>query len=52
MLIEVASQLMAEGAVRDFIVVGVPNAGPDRHIEYFPQKPFEAMSADQQAAIL
>jgi alpha-glucosidase len=45
---EVAGRLMDEGAVRDFIVVGIPNGGSDRHIEYFPQKPFEAMSADQQ----
>lgn len=46
---EVATRLMDEGVVRDFIVVGVPNAGPDRHAEYFPQKPFEAMTAEQQA---
>ena len=46
---ETASRLMQEGAVRDFIVVAVPNAGPDRHIEYFPQKPFEAMDPEQQA---
>jgi alpha-glucosidase len=47
---EVASRLISEGAVRDFIVVGIPNAGPDRHIEYFPQKPFESMTAGQQEA--
>ena len=47
---EVASRLMAEGKVRDFIVVGIPNAGEDRHIEYFPQKPFEMMTAEQQEA--
>jgi alpha-glucosidase len=47
---EVASRLMSEGTVRDFIVVGIPNAGPERHIEYFPQKPFEALSAEQQTA--
>ena len=46
---ETASRLMQEGAVRDFIVVAIPNAGPDRHIEYFPQKPFEAMDPEQQA---
>ena len=46
---EIASRLMQEGAVRDFIVVAVPNAGADRHIEYFPQKPFEAMDPEQQA---
>jgi alpha-glucosidase len=47
---ETASRLMAESVVRDFIVVGIPNAGADRHIEYFPQKPFEAMTAEQQHA--
>ena len=47
---EVASQLMSEGDVRDFIVVGIPNGGKDRHIEYFPQKPFEAMDSERQAA--
>jgi alpha-glucosidase len=47
---EVATRLVAEGSVRDFIVVGVPNAGTERHIEYFPQKPFEMMSAEQQEA--
>ena len=47
---EAASGLMAEDVARDFIVVGIPNAGPDRHIEYFPQKPFEAMSDHQQKA--
>lgn len=49
---EIAAQLMSEGAVRDFIVVGIPNAGEDRHIEYFPQKPIEAMGEEQQAAFL
>ena len=47
---EVASRLLEEGAVRDFIVVGVPNAGAERHLEYFPQKPFEWMTAEQQQA--
>ena len=47
---EIATGLMSGGSVRDFIVVGIPNAGRDRHIEYFPQKPFEAMDSGQQAA--
>ena len=45
---EAAARLMDEGDVRDFIVVGIPNAGPGRHAEYFPQKPFEMMTAQQQ----
>jgi predicted alpha/beta superfamily hydrolase len=47
---EVLSRLLGEGAVRDVIVVGIPNAGPERAIEYLPQKPFEAMAeADREA---
>ena len=33
----VAAPLIASGALRDFIVVGIWNAGPARHAEYFPQ---------------
>ncbi len=33
---EVAARLMAEGAVRDFIIVGPWNNGELRHAEYFP----------------
>jgi len=47
---EVASRLMAEGKVRDFIVVGIPNAGAERRAEYLPQKPFEMMSKQQREA--
>jgi enterochelin esterase-like enzyme len=49
---EVAGALIAAGSVRPFIVVGIGNAGAARHSEYFPQKPFEALDADQQAALL
>jgi len=49
---EVLSRLLGEGAVRDVIVVGIPNAGPERAIEYLPQKPFEAMAeADREALV-
>jgi enterochelin esterase-like enzyme len=47
---EVAGALIAAGRVRPFIVVGVWNAGPRRHVEYFPQRPFEALSPKQQTA--
>ncbi|MBH9579620.1 alpha/beta hydrolase [Inhella proteolytica] len=33
----VAAPLIASGALRDFIVVGIWNAGAARHAEYFPQ---------------
>lgn len=33
----VAAPLLQSGRLRDFIVVGIWNAGPARHAEYFPQ---------------
>lgn len=53
---EVASQLMASGKVRDFIVVGIFNGNSagnqDRHRELFPQKVFSALPAQKQATLL
>ena len=46
---EVAGALIAAGAVRPFIVVGVWNAGPRRWAEYFPQRAFESLDATQRA---
>jgi enterochelin esterase-like enzyme len=40
---DVAAALIKEKKVKDFIVVGIWNAGPKRHVEYFPQKPFESL---------
>jgi enterochelin esterase-like enzyme len=40
---ETASTLIAAGAVRPFIVVGIFNAGERRHAEYFPQRAFDAL---------
>lgn len=48
---EVASALMATGKTRPFIVVGIFNAGGQRHSEYFPQKPFQSLSTEQQQAM-
>jgi alpha-glucosidase len=48
---EVVSGLLGEGSIRDVIVVGIPNAGSERAIEYLPQKPFEAMAAEDQQAL-
>jgi alpha-glucosidase len=48
---EVVSGLLEAGAIRDVIVVGIPNAGAERGIEYLPQKPFEAMSPEDQQAL-
>ncbi|MFY8061434.1 MAG: alpha/beta hydrolase [Arenimonas sp.] len=49
---ETAARLMAEGKVRPFIIVGVHNGGPRRHVEYFPQKPFEALPQDFRSQLL
>ncbi|MEZ0608180.1 alpha/beta hydrolase [Fibrella sp. WM1] len=48
---DVATKLMAAHQVQDFIVVGVWNAGKDRHADYFPQKPFESLTTEQQAFV-
>lgn len=48
---DVASELMASGAVEPFIVVGIWNGGATRHPDYFPQKPYERLSAAQKDTI-
>lgn len=48
---EWASRLMREGRIEDCIVVGIWNNGPQRHAEYFPQKPFESLSKAEQKAL-
>jgi predicted alpha/beta superfamily hydrolase len=48
---ETLSQLMSENKIKDCIVVGVWNGGRSRHAEYFPQKPFESLSASQQEMV-
>lgn len=46
---EVAQRLMNEGKTIPFLVVGVFNGDVNRHAEYFPEKPFAALSnATQQ----
>jgi len=44
----VATKLMREGKVMDFIVVGIWNGGNTRHSDYFPQKPYEQLSREQK----
>ncbi|MFM8256194.1 MAG: alpha/beta hydrolase [Bacteroidota bacterium] len=48
---ETLSQLMQEKKIKDCIVVGIWNGGRSRHAEYFPQKPFESLSASQQEIV-
>ena len=45
---ETLNQLMQQNKIRDCIVVGIWNGGKSRHPEYFPQKPFEALSKEEQ----
>ncbi|MEW5845957.1 MAG: alpha/beta hydrolase-fold protein [Bacteroidota bacterium] len=48
---DVASVLMAENRVKNFIVVGIWNGGKTRHQDYFPQKPFEKLSQAEKDTI-
>lgn len=45
---ETITQLKKEDKIKDVIVVGIWNSGKNRHIDYFPQKPFEALSKAEQ----
>jgi predicted alpha/beta superfamily hydrolase len=45
---DVSSKSMNKGKVHDFIVVGIWNDGNNRHADYFPQRPFEAMTPEQK----
>lgn len=49
---DVASQLMAGSEIKPFIVVGIWNSGITRHPDYFPQKPFEAMSQTAKDTVI
>lgn len=42
---DVAGQLLSSNKLKPFIVVGIWNGGTTRHEDYFPQKPFEQLSA-------
>ena len=44
---DTASALLEKNKVKDFIVVGVWNGGKTRHLDYFPQKPFESLSEEE-----
>ncbi len=48
---DVASELLASGAVKPFIVVGIWNGGATRHPDYFPQKPFELLAPAQKDTV-
>jgi predicted alpha/beta superfamily hydrolase len=48
---ETLAQLMNEKKIRDCIVVGIWNSGKNRHIDYFPQKPFESIDPEKQDSL-
>jgi predicted alpha/beta superfamily hydrolase len=48
---DVATKLMKEAKVQNFIVVGIWNGGKTRHVDYFPQKPFESLRTEQKETI-
>lgn len=48
---ETMGRLLSEKKIKDCIVVGIWNAGAQRHTDYFPQKPFEALTAIQRDTI-
>jgi enterochelin esterase-like enzyme len=48
---DVASVLMKNKQLRDFIIVGVWNAGAKRHSDYFPQRPFEQLTAVEKDTV-
>jgi predicted alpha/beta superfamily hydrolase len=48
---ETAAKLIAIKRIAPIIVVGVWNAVAERHIDYFPQKPFESLTAAQMDSI-
>jgi len=48
---DIAGELIQQKKVQPFIVVGIWNADAKRHLDYFPQKPFESLSSKQQDSI-
>ncbi|MBF7071792.1 esterase [Glaciecola sp. MH2013] len=51
MVDEVASTLMKEAKVRPFIVVAIPNGGSKRHVEFFPQTPYERLDDEYKKSL-
>jgi enterochelin esterase-like enzyme len=48
---DVASGMMKNKQLRDFIIVGVWNAGAKRHSDYFPQRPFEQLTVVEKDTV-
>lgn len=50
-IVDVLTQLIKENKVQETIVVGIWNGGKVRHASYFPQKPYENLSVEEQALV-
>lgn len=48
---DVAGKLIAEGKLKNVIVVGIWNGGITRHTDYFPQKPFEQLTQTEKDTV-
>jgi predicted alpha/beta superfamily hydrolase len=48
---ETMTKLLREKKIKNCIVVGIWNSEASRHLEYFPQKPFESLTKTQQDSI-
>ena len=51
MVDETVTSLLRNNTIKDVIVVGVWNGGKTRHIDYFPQKPFESLAQAEQDSL-
>lgn len=49
---ETIEQLRKNKTTKSCIVVGIWNVGQGRHADYFPQKPFQALSPDQKQFVI
>jgi predicted alpha/beta superfamily hydrolase len=49
---DIACKLMMEKRLKDVIIVGIWNVPQKRHSDYFPQKPFESLTAQQKDSII
>lgn len=49
---ETLSDLIKGDKIKSCIVVGIWNAGPKRHVDYFPQKPYRLLSPLEQDTLL
>ncbi|MEY4884766.1 MAG: hypothetical protein RL151_75 [Bacteroidota bacterium] len=49
---DVAARLISTGKIKDLIIVGIWNGGQTRHQDYFPQLPFEQMSAAEKDTVV